>query len=37
MIQCNREVMARKPDVAVVDKNERRCDIIDIVVSEDMS
>lgn len=29
--------MARKPDAAVVDKNERRCDIIDIVVSEDMS
>ena len=30
MIQCDREIEARKPDIAVVKKNKRSCGIIDI-------
>ena len=29
MIQCDREIKARKPDIVVVNKNERSCAIID--------
>ena len=32
MIQCDREIKARKPDVAVVNKNERSCAIIDVAI-----
>ena len=30
MIQCDREIKAKKPDIVVVNKNERSCAIIDI-------
>ena len=36
MIQCDREIKVRKPDIAVVNKNERSCAIIDIAISRDM-
>ena len=36
MIHCNREIKARKPDIVVVNKNERRCAIIDIAVPGDI-
>ena len=36
MIQCDREITARKPDIVVVNKNESSCAIIDIVVSRDI-
>ena len=32
MIQCDREIRARKPDIAEVNKNERSCAIIDIAI-----
>ena len=32
MIQCDREIKARKPDIVVVNKNERSCAIIDIAI-----
>ena len=32
MIQYDREVKARKPDIAVVNKNERSCAITDIAI-----
>ena len=35
MIQCDREIKARKPDIVVVNKNERSCAIIDIAISGD--
>ena len=35
MNQCDREIKARKPDIVVVNKNERSCAIIDIAVSGD--
>ena len=36
MIQCDREIHSRKPDVVVVNKNERSCAIIDIAVPVDI-
>ena len=36
MIQCDREIKARKPDIVVVNKNERSCAIIDIVIPGDI-
>ena len=36
MIQCDREIKARKPDIVVVNKNERSCAIIDIAIPGDM-
>ena len=32
MIQCDREIKARKPDIVAVNKNERSCAIIDIAI-----
>ena len=32
MIQCDRDIKARKPDIAAVNKNERNCTIIDIAI-----
>ena len=32
MIQCEREIKARKPDIVVVNKNQRSCAIIDIAI-----
>ena len=37
MIQCDREIKARKPDIVVVNKNERSCVIIHIVIPGDIS
>ena len=36
MIHCDREIKARKPDIVVVNKNERICTIIDISVPGDI-
>ena len=36
MIQCDREINARKPDIAIVNKNERSCAIIDIAIPGDI-
>ena len=36
MIQCDREIKARKPDIVVVNKNERSCAIIDIATPGDI-
>ena len=36
MIQCDREIKARKPDAIVVNKNERSCAIIDIAIHGDI-
>ena len=36
VIQCDREIKARKPDIVVVNKNERSCAIIDIVIPGDI-
>ena len=36
MIQCDREIKARKPDIVVVNKNERSCAIIDIAKAGDI-
>ena len=36
MIQCEREIKARKPDIVVVNKNERSCVIIDIAIPGDI-
>ena len=36
MIQCDREIKARKPDIVVVNKNERSCAIIDIATCGDI-
>ena len=36
MIQCDREIKARKPDIVVVNKNERSCAIIDIAIPGDI-
>ena len=36
MIQCDREIKARKPDIVVVNKNERSCTIIDIATLGDI-
>ena len=37
MIQCNREIKARKPAIAVVNKNERSCAKIDIAIPGDIT
>ena len=36
IVQSDREIRARKPDIAVVNKNERSCVIIDIALPEDI-
>ena len=36
VIQCVREIRARKQDIAVVNKNERSCAIIDIAITGDI-
>ena len=36
VIQCNREIKARKPDIVVVNKNERSCSIINIAIPGDI-
>ena len=36
MIQCDREVNARKPEIVVVNKNGRSCAITDIAISGDI-
>ena len=33
MIQCDREIKTRKPDIVVVNKNDRSCAIIDIGIT----
>ena len=35
-IQCDREINARKPDIAVVNKNERSCVIIGMAIPGDI-
>ena len=36
VIQCDREIKARKPDIVVVNKNDRSCAIIDISIPGDI-
>ena len=36
MIQCDREIKARKPDIVVLKKNERSCAIIVIAIPGDI-
>ena len=36
MIQCDREINARKPEIVVVNSNERSCAITDIAISGDI-
>ena len=36
MLQCDREVKARKPDIVVVNKNKKSCAIIDIAIPRDI-
>ena len=36
MIQCDREIKARKPNNVVVNKNEEICAIIDIAIPGDI-
>ena len=36
MIQCDRQIKGRKPDIAIVNKNERICAIIDIAIPGDI-
>ena len=36
MIQCHREIKAKKPHIVVVNKNERVCATIDIAIPEDI-
>ena len=36
MIQCGREIKARKPDIVVMNKNERSCAITDIGIPGDI-
>ena len=36
MIQCDREIKARKPDIVVVNKNERSYAIVDIAIPGDI-
>ena len=36
MIQCDREIKARKPDIVVMNQNERSCAIIDIAIPPDI-
>ena len=37
MIQCDKEIKARKPDIVVVNKNEKSCSIIDIAIPGDIN
>ena len=36
MLQCDREVKARKPNIVVVNKNKKSCAIIDIAIPGDI-
>ena len=36
MIQCDREIKARKPDIVVLNKNEGSCAIVDIAIPRDI-
>ena len=36
MIQCYREIKARKPNIVVVNKNKKRCAIIDVAIPGDI-
>ena len=36
LIQCDREIKARKPDIVVLNKNEGSCAIIDIAIPRDI-
>ena len=36
VIQCDREIKARKPDIVAVNKNDRSCAIIDISIPGDI-
>ena len=36
IIQCDREIKVRKPDIDVVNRNERSCVIIDIAILGDI-
>ena len=36
MIQCYREIKARKPNIVVVNKNDKRCVIIAIAIPGDI-
>ena len=36
MIQCDREIKTRKPNIVVVNKNERSCAIIDVAIPGDI-
>ena len=36
MIQCDRQIKGRKPDIAIVNMNERICAIIDIAIPGDI-
>ena len=36
MIQCDIEIKARQPDIALVNKNEKSCAIIDIAIPGDI-
>ena len=36
MVPCDRETKVKKPDIVVVNKNERSCAIIDIVILGDI-
>ena len=36
MIQCDREINTRKPDIVLGNKNERSCAIIDIATPGDI-
>ena len=36
MIQCDREIKARKPDIVVVNKNKRSCAMFDIAIPGDI-
>ena len=36
MIQCDREIKAKKPDIVLVNKNEKSCAIIDIAILGDI-
>ena len=37
VIQCDKEIKARKPDIVVVNKNEKSCSIIDIAIPGDIN
>ena len=37
VIQCDKEIKARKPDIVVVNKNEKSCSIIEIAIPGDIN